>query len=81
MTPATSSWGDPALAAGQTYTDPDSGVSITTNSVSSTGAYRDRHLERSAAAHVHARQPVRGRHELGNGKRGRRDHRSRTRSR
>ena len=37
-TPATSSFNDAALAAGKTFTDPVSGVSITTVSVSSTGA-------------------------------------------
>src|SRR5437588_6284487 len=36
MTP--NSWGDAALAAGQTFTDPDAGVTITTESASGTGA-------------------------------------------
>jgi hypothetical protein len=38
MTPATSSWTDPALTAGQTYSDPDAGVTITVLSVDNTGA-------------------------------------------
>jgi hypothetical protein len=38
MTAGTSSWADPALTVGQNYTDSTSGVSITVNSVSATGA-------------------------------------------
>ena len=41
MTPATPVyywWYDPALVVGQSFSDPDSGVTITTGSVSSTGA-------------------------------------------
>ena len=38
MTATTATWGDPALTVGQSFTDPVSGVSITTNSVSATGA-------------------------------------------
>jgi len=36
MTP--NSWADSALVAGQTFTDPDAGITITTQSVSSSGA-------------------------------------------
>lgn len=38
MTPDTSSWADPALVVGQSYSDPDAGVTITVMSVSSSGA-------------------------------------------
>ena len=38
MTPATSSWADPALVVGQSYSDPDAGVTITVMSVSSSAA-------------------------------------------
>ena len=38
MTPATASWSDPALDVGQSFTDPNAGVTITPVSVSSTGA-------------------------------------------
>lgn len=38
MTPVNGSFSDPALVAGQTFTDSDSGVSVVVNSVSSTGA-------------------------------------------
>jgi hypothetical protein len=38
MTPATSSWFDPALGVGQTFQDPDSGVTITVLSADSAGA-------------------------------------------
>jgi hypothetical protein len=38
MTPATSSWSDPALTAGQSFTDPNAGVTITPRWVSSTSA-------------------------------------------
>jgi len=38
MTPETTSWSDPALTVGRTFTDPAAGVSITPVSVSSTGA-------------------------------------------
>ena len=38
MTPATASWSDPSLTVGQTYTDSDAGISITTLATSSTGA-------------------------------------------
>ena len=38
MTPATSSWADAALVAGQSFTDPQSGVSIAPVSVGSAGA-------------------------------------------
>jgi hypothetical protein len=38
MTAGTSSWSDPALTVGQTFTDATSGVSIVVNSVSATGA-------------------------------------------
>jgi hypothetical protein len=38
ITAGTASWNDPALTVGQTFTDPVSGVSITTNSVGATGA-------------------------------------------
>ena len=38
MTPATSSWFDPALGVGQSYTDPDAGVTITVLSADTTGA-------------------------------------------
>jgi hypothetical protein len=38
MTPATSSWYDAALVAGQSFSDPDAGVTITTLSADSTGA-------------------------------------------
>jgi hypothetical protein len=38
MTPATSSWGDPALAAGQAFTDPVTGLTIQPVSVGSAGA-------------------------------------------
>ena len=72
MTPATSSWNDPALTAGQTYTDPDSGVSITTNSVSATGASVTVTLSGPPPADVHARRPGRQR-ALGDDERVRRD--------
>ncbi len=38
MTPATSSWFDPALSIGQTFEDPDSGVTISVLSADSAGA-------------------------------------------
>jgi hypothetical protein len=38
MTPGTSSWTDPALTTGQTYSDPDAGVTMTVLSVDNTGA-------------------------------------------
>jgi hypothetical protein len=38
MTPVTSSWSDPALVVGQSFTDSTAGVTITPVSVSSTGA-------------------------------------------
>lgn len=38
MTPATASWYDPALAAGLSFTDPTTGIMITTLSADSTGA-------------------------------------------
>ncbi|MBZ0159713.1 MAG: peptidase M11 [bacterium] len=38
MTPATSSWSDPALDVGQSFSDPDSGVTIATTWASSTSA-------------------------------------------
>jgi len=38
MTPASSSWYDPALISGQSFSDPDSGVTITTLSADATGA-------------------------------------------
>jgi Gametolysin peptidase M11/NPCBM-associated, NEW3 domain of alpha-galactosidase len=38
LTPATSSWSDAALAAGQTFTDPQTGLKIAPVSVTSTGA-------------------------------------------
>ena len=38
MTPATSSWYDPALLAGQSFSDPDAGLTISTISADSTGA-------------------------------------------
>jgi NPCBM-associated, NEW3 domain of alpha-galactosidase len=38
MTPATSSWSDPALGVGQSFSDAESGVTITPVSVSSTAA-------------------------------------------
>ena len=38
MTPATASWSDAALVAGQSFTDPQSGVSIAPVSVGSGGA-------------------------------------------
>ena len=38
MTPVTASWSDPALVVGQSFTDPNAGVTITPVSVSSTGA-------------------------------------------
>ncbi len=38
MTPATSSWSDPALVIGQSYSDPDAGVTMTVLSANSTGA-------------------------------------------
>ena len=41
LTPATSSWSDPALVVGQTFTDPTAGVTISTVSVSSTSAMVD----------------------------------------
>jgi len=39
MTPFTSSWYDPALVAGQSFSDPGSGMTLTTLSVDSTGAW------------------------------------------
>jgi len=39
MTPATSSWYDPALDVGQSFNDPDAGVTITTVSADATGAF------------------------------------------
>ncbi len=39
MTPLTASWYDPALTVGQTFSDPDAGVTITTLSADSTGAF------------------------------------------
>ena len=39
MTPGTSSWYDPALTTGESFTDPDSGVTITTISADSSGAW------------------------------------------
>ncbi|HEU4869845.1 MAG TPA: hypothetical protein VFT08_03195, partial [Pyrinomonadaceae bacterium] len=41
MTPATTSWYDPALTVGQTFTDAEAGVTITTVSVGPTGAIVD----------------------------------------
>jgi hypothetical protein len=38
LTPETTSWYDPALTVGQTFTDPASGVTITTVSADATGA-------------------------------------------
>jgi hypothetical protein len=38
MTPGTSSWTDPALTLGQTYSDPDAGVTFTVLSVDNSGA-------------------------------------------
>ena len=38
MTPSTSSWSDPALDVGQSYSDPNAGVAMTVLSVSSAGA-------------------------------------------
>jgi len=38
MTPATASWYDPALDVGQSFNDPDAGVTITTVSADATGA-------------------------------------------
>ncbi len=38
MTPETTSWTDPALTAGATFSDPDAGVAITPVSVGTTGA-------------------------------------------
>jgi len=38
MTPSTTSWYDPALTAGQSFNDPDAGVTITTLSADATGA-------------------------------------------
>jgi hypothetical protein len=38
LTPATASWMDPALTTGQSFTDPDAGVTITVLSSDSTGA-------------------------------------------
>src|ERR1043166_8825068 len=38
MTPATASWFDPALGVGQTFQDPDSGVTISVLSADSAGA-------------------------------------------
>ena len=39
MTPGTDSWDDPALTTGQSFTDPASGVTITTTFADSTGAF------------------------------------------
>ncbi|HKG78183.1 MAG TPA: NEW3 domain-containing protein [Pyrinomonadaceae bacterium] len=41
MTPATASWYDPALTVGQSFTDSDAGVTITTLSADTTGALVD----------------------------------------
>jgi len=41
MTPATASWYDPALDIGQSFNDPDAGVTITTISADATGALVD----------------------------------------
>jgi len=38
MTPPTSSWSDPALVIGQSYSDPDAGVTFTVLAADSTGA-------------------------------------------
>ncbi|MDH3444293.1 MAG: peptidase M11, partial [Deltaproteobacteria bacterium] len=38
MTPETSSWNDPALTVGKTFSDPDAGVTFTVLSADSTGA-------------------------------------------
>src|SRR5262245_14234791 len=38
MTPGTSSWTDPALTTGQTYSDPDAGVTFTVLSADNSGA-------------------------------------------
>ena len=38
MTPGTSSWSDPALTVGQSYSDPEAGVSFTLLSVDNSGA-------------------------------------------
>jgi hypothetical protein len=38
MTPETSSWNDPALTVGKTFSDPAAGVTITTSAAASTGA-------------------------------------------
>src|SRR4029453_8801582 len=38
LTPATASWSDPALAAGQSFNDPKTGVTITPLSVGTSGA-------------------------------------------
>jgi hypothetical protein len=38
MTPATSSWHDPALSLGQTFSDGDAGITITTLAADATGA-------------------------------------------
>jgi hypothetical protein len=37
MTPATASWSDPALVVGQSFTDPEAGVTVTPVTVGSTG--------------------------------------------
>ena len=53
MTPATPVyywWYDPALAAGQTFTDPNTGLTITTSWVSSTGAGVTVHLGTTTSA-------------------------------
>ena len=41
MTPATSSWYDPALTVGQSFTDTEAGVTITTMAADATGALVD----------------------------------------
>jgi hypothetical protein len=52
MTPATASWYDSSLLAGQSFTDPDSGMTITTLSADSTGAMVQVDLPSQPCAHA-----------------------------
>jgi NPCBM-associated, NEW3 domain of alpha-galactosidase len=52
MTPATTSWYDPALAVGQSFTDSNAGVTITTLSADANGAFVDVSFAPQPCVHV-----------------------------
>jgi hypothetical protein len=52
MTPETTAWWDPALIAGQSYTDPTAGVTINTISADNTGALVQITVSAQACTHV-----------------------------